>query len=253
MDGPGDLQATNFKLKPFNMAGKSAIFVRGKIGNVVGIERNGSYYVKAHQPNVKQTAPTKKRSSNLAVASSFCKHLRPLLRPVLPFKETQQIQGKFLGAFLKWFKLTDPDVLQPVDRIPFVSEFNYNPLTSVSERWKLPLTVTLKSSTRLELSIPAFIPTKVIAAPAHTVLVECTIVVASCMLAEPTRQTTDLKRISIPFSNAPVEAQLLKFDLAAVTGMVVVTAVALTYRLANGKMHSAPAFMPVSIIDARYC
>jgi hypothetical protein len=235
------------------MAVQSAIFVRGKIGNLVGVERKGKYYLKAHQPDIAQTTPTKKRSSNLAVASNFCKYLRPLLRPILPFKETQQMQGKFLGAFLKWFKITDPAALLPVDRIPFVSEFNYNPLTSVAERWKLSLTIILKSSTELELNIPAFIPTKAFSAPAHTISVDCTILVASCMMADPTKQTTDLKKITIPFSNAPVQKQSLNFLVAAAPGTVVVTGVVLNYRLANGEMNQKPAFMPVSVIDARYC
>jgi hypothetical protein len=235
------------------MAVQSAIFITGRMGNVVGQKRGDKYHIQPYQQKVKQTPPTKKRSSNLGIASTFCKYLRPLLTPFVPFKETKEMQGKFLGCFSKWFGLSDPAALLPVDRIPFVSEFNYNPLTSVAERWKLQLTFTLKSSTELELSIPAFIPTKVISAPAHTMVVECTIVAASCMLADPTKQTTDLKKITIPFSNTPVQQQSLNFLVAAVPGTVVVTAVALSYQLANGKMNQKPTFMPVSIVDARYC
>jgi hypothetical protein len=234
------------------MAVQSAIFITGRMGNVVGQKRAGKYHIQTYQQKVKQTALTKKRSSNLGIASTFCKHLRPLLTPMVPFKETKEIQGKFLGCFLKWFKITDPGALLPVDRIPFLSAFNYNLLTSIAERWKLSVTITLKSSTELELSIPAFIPTKVFSAPAHTISVNCTIVVASCMLAEPTKHTTELKKITIPFSTAMVQEQVLKFLVAAVPGTVVVTGVALNYQLANGAMNQKPAFMPVSIVDARY-
>jgi hypothetical protein len=71
------------------------------------------------------------------------------------------------------------------------------------------------------------------------------------MGASPTGSHTTT--IEVAYTDALIPAQYLQWPLPAPAGTVIITAVALRYRLANGEYCSAPAFLPASVIDARYC
>ena len=101
--------------------------------------------------------------------------------------------------------------------------------------------------------VPAFVPTQSIAAPAHTVLIECTITTGGSLLMDDAPTGNHTVTITIPYNNIPVDEQVITLPVPCPAGTLLVTAVALRYQLVDGSYCNKPAFLPASVIDARYC
>jgi len=235
------------------MALQSAAFLSGKIDNVVFYKRSGTYIARAVAAEVKQSAATKQRSKNFGVAASAGKTLRQLLLPVLPYPKDKRMQSKFSGVISQWLKLSNLSAIPPINTIPFVNGFSFNENTAVAERWRLPFTVTQPAANLLQVHIPAFVPTTAISAPAYTATVELSITAASCRLTDASAIGSFTVTVSIPFDDTMVDARVLSFPVSTEQGALIVTAASLNYELTNGQKDIRPAFMPSSVIDARYC
>jgi hypothetical protein len=234
------------------MAIQLATFLKGKIDNVVFYKRSGTYIARSLAVKLNQSAATKKRSRNFGIAATAGKILRQLLLPALPFPKDKSMQSQFAGALTLWLKQSDPETLPATPIIPYVSDFQFNRQTSVAERWELSLTVVQSTVDLIEVHIPFFVPTAVIAAPANTIIVECTLAAAACRLIGGEAMGSAVATISIPYNNVQRDAQIISLPVATGAGAVVLAVASLTFHLANGQACNDPAFMPSSVIDARY-
>jgi len=235
------------------MALQMETYLSGRMNNVVFFKRAGIYMARSLPATVKLSAATKVWNGNFGIASACGKSLRKLLQPVLPFPKDRRMQILFSGAIAKWLRTADAAIIPAITAIPFVNQFQFNHHTSIAERWKLPLTVEQPAANVITLHIPAFIPTQTITAPAHTVSVTCTIAVARSMLTDAAPTGGHSTTMEIPYTDTLIPAQVMERALPAPAGTVIITAVALRYRLADGQYCSNPAFLPASVIDARYC
>ena len=235
------------------MALQMETYLSGRINNVVFFKRAGTYMARSLPATVKLSAATKVCNGNFGVASACGKSLRQLLQPVLPFSKDRRMQIRFSGAIAKWLGAANAATIPPVTIIPFVNQFRFTDCPGVAERWKLGLLVEQPAANTITLHIPAFIPTQTITAPAHTVAVTCTISVAGCMLMNAAPTGSHTTTIEIPYADTLIPAQTIQWPLPAPAGAVIIVAVALRYRLANGGYCSTAAFLPASVIDARYC
>lgn len=235
------------------MAVQTATFLKGKINNVIFYQIGNTHAARSAPAAVRQTEATKVRSRNFGLASSAGRTLRSLLLPVLPFPKDKKMQSRFSGAIAQWLAQNNAADLQPQPSIPFVTGFSFNDATSFAERCKLSLTVTQRSSNEIEILLPAFVPTAVVSAPAHTVMVEFIITVASCGLTNAVAGGTVTHRIEIPYNNTEQSAQSLLFPVSTAPGSLLITAAALRYTLANGEVENRSAFLPASVVEGRYC
>ena len=235
------------------MALQMETYLSGRMNNVVFFKRAGTYMARSLPATVKLAAATKVCNGNFGIASACGKILRQLLQPVLPFPKDRRMQIRFSGAIAKWLGAANAATIPPVTAIPFVNQFRFTECPGVAERWKLGLLVQQPAANTIALHIPAYIPTQTITAPAHTVAVTCTITAAACMLmgAAPTGSHTTT--MEIPYTDTLIPAQTMEWPLPAPAGTVIITAMALRYQLADGRYCSTPAFLPASVIDARYC
>ncbi|MFT3844538.1 MAG: hypothetical protein QM725_05765 [Lacibacter sp.] len=224
----------------------------GKIDNLVFFTRNGKQVVRTMPGKVRQTAATKIRSRNFGIASSSCKTLRWLLQPVLFNPTDRNMQLRFSGAVARWLAQSNAETLAPQQQIPFVTGFSFSKQTSVAERCRLPFTVSNPVAGQTLVQLPAFIPTATIAAPAHTNMVQLTITVAACHLLNARAAGSETKQLLLPYNNTPVAAQDIEFNVAAETGVLLITAVQILYRLQNGNTDMRDEFMPASVVDGRY-
>lgn len=224
----------------------------GKIDNLVFFTRNGKQVVRTMPGKVRQTAATKIRSHNFGIASRSCKILRWLLQPVLFNPADRNMQLRFSGAVARWLAQSNAETLAPQQQIPFVTGFSFNKETSVAERCRLPFTVSNPVAGQTLVQLPAFIPTAAIAAPAHTTMLQLTITVAACNLLNAQAAGSETKQLLLPYNNTPVAAQDIEFNVAAETGVLLITAVQILYRLQNGNTDMRPEFMPASVVDGRY-
>lgn len=235
------------------MALQQATFLTGKINNVVFFKRAGAYMARSLPAVVKQSAATQIRSKNFGIAAAAGKSLRQLLQPILPFPKNRVMQIRFSGAIAQWLGLEHVATLPVTHTVPVVSQFNFNDHTSIAERWKLPLTVLQQSDNLIEIHLPSFEPAASLAAPAHTVEVECIFTAASCQLATGAVLGSSTHSIRFSYHHTVVNAQVIALPVPAVTGAMVITAARLQYRLANLQYCDHENFMPASVIDARYC
>jgi hypothetical protein len=235
------------------MAIQSATYLTGKINNIVFYQRLGTYIARALPATVTQSAATRVRSNNFGVAAAAGSSLRCSLQQALPFPKNKIMQSRFSGAIARWLALNDTGSLPTQNDLPFINEFSFNEATAIKERWKLPLTVTRVDEQLLQLQIPAFTPTQVIAAPAHTAMIVCRIIAASCNLQSPAAEGSFSTMLFIPYTDISIPALLLPMALPVAAGYLVVTVISFTYLLQNGEKEQRPAFMPSGVIDARYC
>lgn len=234
------------------MALQMETYLSGRINNVVFFKRAGTYMARSLPAKVKLSAATKVCSGNFGIASACGKGLRRMLQPILPFAKDRRMQIQFSGAIAKWLGASVVAALPPTSAVPFVNQFQFNTSTSIAERWKVILAVDHAVADSTTIHIPAFVPTAGIAAPTHTVQVECTITVAGWLLADAAATGSDTANLIFPYNNTPVNAQSITMQVASPTGAIVITAVALRYQLAEGVYCSKPAFLPASVIDARF-
>ena len=235
------------------MALQTANYITGTIDNVVFYKLGDAYVARSLPNEVKQSAATKQRSKNFGIAASAGRTLRQSLTPSLPFPKDKNMQSRFSGAIARWLQQQNVDALSPANDLPYISGFDFNEATSVSERWKANILVLRPSDDLMTIQIPAFIPTEAIAAPAYTESVECCFTVAACQLTNAALPSGYSVSINIPYNNEMRDAQVLPMPVTTGAGALVVVAAYMTYHLASGQADQRTEFMPSSVVDARYC
>lgn len=228
-------------------------YFKGTRGNASYYERLGGYYIRSKPTKVKQTRATKASAGKFGKANSLSGSLRKSLTPVLPYPSDRDLMYRFTDALYHWLLLhRSLRSLSPSVDLPFVNGLQLNAHTSIGQRWKVPVSVHQPAANSINVHLPAFIPAQSIAAPAHTVAVTCIISAAGSMLNGTSTGSCTIA-IEIPYNDQPIPAQVINLAVATPAGAVLVTAVALRYRLKNGKYCSRPSFLPASVMDARYC
>ena len=235
------------------MAKQANMYYRGRVGKLIYYELNGSFYIRSLPEKVNQTAATKSRSSNLAVASKAGSILRGLLAPAIsPFND-KHMQNMFAGAIMKWLKQNNVEQLQPTANLPYLQYFQFNNRCSLTEHCKIPITVTKVNDIQIEIGLPAFTPVKSITAPAHTISVECIVTAASCALKTRKANGSDTTQFTIPYTTDLVPSTLLSLTLPMNGGDLVLVTMALKYTIGDGYGKSNNLlFMPCGIVSAMY-
>lgn len=201
---------------------------------------------------VKMSAASKRCSGNFGLAAACGKVLRQLLLPVLPFSKDRRMQVKFSGSIARWLGAADITTLPAATTLPYVSSFQFNAATGIAQRWKTALTVEQTADGNIVIQIPAFIPTQSISAPADCVEVECVFMVAGCQLAHAAGTGSNRATMVIPYTKVPVSTPTIELVVNTLPGQVILTVAAMRYRTGNGIYCRLPAYLPASVIDARY-
>jgi len=237
------------------MAKVTDVFLNGTIGNVVFYRRMGTQCARSRPLHVKQSAATKIRSGNFGIAARAGKALRSGLMPSMPNATDRSMQNRFSGAISKWLGTSGIDELPSTDAVPFLSTLEFTKEQPVSQRFKVPLTISLPQATVVTVNIDPFIPCEQIVAPAGTKLVTLVISVSACLLKTGDPTGSETHTIHIPYNDTIVAAQVLEFDVNTPSKSLVVTAAQLIYKRFEYNTWvniNKDAFMPAGVIDARY-
>lgn len=233
------------------MAKQIAAFLKGRMNNVVFYQLGNNYVARSLPAQMPQTEATKARSRNFGVAAAAGRILRSYWQELLPNPKDKSMQSRFSGAVAKWLGQTNVQDLPPQENLPFISGFHFTTETNIAERLRLALTVTA-NTTGLSITLPAFVPTQSITAPAGTVSVELLFAVAACGLAQQEYRGGVLAQMQIAYTNGLQPAQQLVLALPVTAGSLVVTAAAMRYTLADGMVEERAAFLPAGVVDARW-
>jgi hypothetical protein len=235
------------------MAKQEAVFISGKINNLVFYRRSSPYIVRSLPDSVNQSAATKRRSINFGIAARAAKILRQLLAGQLPFPANKSMKSRFGGAISKWLAANDAATLPPQHALPYISGFAFNESASISEVWKLTLTVTRINENLMAVDIPAFIPAAAIKAPPGSATVHITLAAASCSWLHPAVQGSSSKTISFAYNNTTVAAQSVLLAVPAGAGSLVLSIASIQFTGDNSLLFTAERYRPCNVIDARYC
>lgn len=235
------------------MATQMATYLRGKMNNIIFYNVSGKSFARAMPVQVRQTAATKKRSTNFGIAQRAGAILRSLLQQVLPFPKDKDMQRRFSGSISQWLALGNINVLPPQAGLAYISHFSFNPATDIAERLRVPLGVTRPSAQWLQVELPAFIPRQAIAAPAGTATVQLLVKAAAVNLHSLVGGCSDAVLVSISYGNELQPAQVIDLPMDTAAGDLVLTVMRMRFLDAAGVEDQRPAFMPSAVIDARYC
>jgi hypothetical protein len=237
------------------MAKVTDVFLNGSVGNVVFYRRMGTNCARAKASQVKQSAATKIRSVNFGIAARAGKGLRGGLTACMPLATDRSMQSRFSGAIAKWLGQSAIDELPPTDAVPFVSNLEFTKGQPVSERFKVPLSISLPQQNLVTISIDTFVPAKEISAPAGTGLVTLVISVAGCLLKTGESCGNETHPIDILYNDTPVAAQVLEFHVDTPQQSLLVAAARLIYKRFEYNTWvemKKEAFMPAGVIHASY-
>ena len=213
------------------------------------------YYARTIPARVKQTKATKKRANEFGKASRTGKSLRQQLFPVIPFPSDNKMQTRLVSTVFEWLRSDWYDPEKPCDEVPHVSAFQFTEGSTINERWRVPLRVTISKQGVPELKIPAFVPVKSISAPANTVFVKCNIAAAGCNVEKGITTGSFYTSLDFNYDGTEVPEQMITLTLPAPQGSLIVTAMSLTYYFTkNGQLQKTTntAFMPAGVIGAMY-
>ena len=239
------------------MAKNPELFFSGRIGPVVMVKRGNKWHGRAHQPNVKQSAPTIVCSGNLGKASTAGKNLRKLLLPVtMPFDKVSSMQVKFMGCINRWLKSNDVLALPATNDIRTFHQFDFNTTKRVINSWQQQLKVAYPTHEVVQVTIPAFVAVKDIRAPKNTTAIICTIMVACCKLMEDVALSSNEIILTFPYTDIPVPEQRVSVAATSETGALIITGVSVRYLLNNGAVNGSvcdkKVYMPCGVIGASY-
>ena len=195
------------------------------------------------------------RSTNFGIAARAGKALRSELLQQLPFPLDKAMQSKFSGAIAKWLGPQSVNQLHPLEDMEYIINFEFNPVTSFIELFRVPFTVISLQGNQFQVSIPAFVPTLSILAPAETLSVECSFTVAGCALADGIATGTSTHLLEIHYDDTPVTAQDIVLPFVQAPGSLIVITAALTYTIIkNGGLAECdkPSYRPLTIVKAMY-
>jgi hypothetical protein len=237
------------------MAKVTDVFLNGTIGNVVFYRRMGTQCARSRALNVKQSAATKIRSANFGIAARAGKTLRSGLTPSMPNPADRSMQSRFSGAISKWLGTSGIDELPATDAVPYISTLEFTKEQPVSQRFKVPFSVSIPQANVVTVSIDSFIPSEQIVAPAGTKLVTLVIAVSGCLLKTGESTGSETHTIDIPYNNTTVAAQVLEFHVNTPSHSLLVTAARLIYKKLEYNTWvemNKEAFVPAGVVDERY-
>jgi hypothetical protein len=226
--------------------------ISGKIENVVYYTVGDKQFVRIKARRVKQSKATKVRSHNFGVASAAGRVLRAQLKQAILVPKDRSMQIRFSGAIAKWLQRYAVAEIPSAEKLPFIHDFTFSKEKGMDVRCRIPMLVEQGSDELITIAVPAFIPTRDISAPARTVAIKLTLSVAGVNLDKGLSTGSETIGLHLDHNNEMVAAQTLNFHVPVLPGTLLVTVGSMEYILNDGDVCSKEAFMPCSVMDARY-
>ena len=227
-------------------------YLRSVLTSMIFYERPRKTYSKNKTTPVQHSAVNSTTGNNPVFCNKLSKSLRMALLPHISLLQNKSVQQHFTDCLQKWLSGKNPVTLDAANNLPFIQGFDFNEDSSITETWKIRFKVVPVSENLMELHIPAFVPWDTITAPAQTTQIVCSITAAACNLMQPVELGSSHFSFIIPYDNHILPPRVIPLTIPASDGCICITTVGLQYELKNGKTYTRPAYMPCSVIDARY-
>jgi len=237
------------------MAKQGAIRLNLTLENLIYYSRLGGWYVRSKPENIKQTTATKQAGNNFGKANKTESNLRNTLLSIIPNSKDKTMQRRFAKAVYQWLNKDPLNTNLPVDKLPFITGYEYNENSCLKESLRLPISVSRTPLGKLDLHIPAFRPTQAITAPPNTQMIVCNVMAAACDMQNGAATAKYNTRIVIPYVNASISDRDYLLDIDTAPGCLTVVAISLEYHTVVDGIENVITnlrWMPAGIVEAMY-
>jgi hypothetical protein len=227
----------------------------GRIGPLVGCQRDGKYYYRSRPKKFRQTAATQKAAGIFGLAAMACKVMRLYLEPCIPNPKDQPMRRQLEGRIRQWLGMQASLPPQSTADIPFVNHFNFNEDHRLSDRLTLTPIFSISGAGTALLQLPAFVPCRQVKAPAGATHLQLTIGSVALQLDSYPCFGSSSTTISLPYDDALQPAQEFTLPLQSAPGHILIAAMQLRYGVQEGaeisyRKHAAKAV--AAIVGAIY-
>lgn len=205
--------------------------------------------------SVKQTKATKNMGKLFGKANRLEKVLRTTLYPVIPNIKDKTMMRRMAKQLYAWLQTGPLETKQPLNNIPFVTGFEYNEVSELASRFKVPMHVSRTADDKLVLQLESFIPRNSITAPAYTTNIVCAIMAATCTTNTPAAAGSYTTQLTIPYNNETIPAQQVPLDIATVASNLTVVTVALEYykgAVLPANKNKDLRWLPAGVVEGLY-
>lgn len=228
----------------------------GTHANLVCYIMNGIPVMRSRPASVKRSETSKAAAQNFGLANKTEKALRTILAPVLPpVADKKKMRLSFVTAINRWLHTKPLDTVLTTNNIPFVTRFEFNGQSLLTERLRVPLAVSRTPDSKLLLQIPALNPVQSIAAPANSTSIIVTIIAAACNIDTTVATGSFTTQLNIPYTNTSLPAQDIVLDIITAPRCLTVVAAALQYhtnKTGNENAVMNLRWLPVRIVEGVY-
>lgn len=237
------------------MARQSNIKLSCTVGNVIFYRTRTGYYMRSKPQTVNQSKATKAAGERFGWSHITAKALRLAFAPIISDTKNKKMISRLAMAC---YDCINSGVLQqdiPVNNLPFITGFEYNPEALLKEKLCLPITLQRSADNGLVLHWPVFEPVKTMAAPAGTKQVVCYIMFAVCTFDEPHITALYTITLTIPYQPGTIPAQAIVPPIHTEPGCLTVCTMALQYFTGEPGAHTVVSnmhWLPCGVVGCMY-
>ena len=230
------------------MAKQDAIFVNGRIGNVIFYRWKGIGCARAVPARVRQTKATRQSAKDFGRAVQLSRHLRSFLSPVLPNYKSKAVMHTMNAALLTWLRQEKPIE----EHISFVG-LEFNEKSTLASRLRQRPVVDCSEKGKIVISFPRLKIPEDILAPPNTTAVRIGIAAAGFMLSQFQLTACASVSIEIPYEEGSLPVMKKELAFNCKPGSLNVIAMSLRYKTSTNSEAmeiTDQRWMPAAIIAA---
>jgi hypothetical protein len=198
-----------------------------KKGEVVFYKLKGKDYVRS-APNLRKTLSFENsKGYQFLLASIISKTIRRHLDPVIPYPSDIVMQDRLKKEVLEYVKRGCKCSEDWIKCTWMISRFDFSSLyTYENYKWGSKFKIVRKSSRRVNIKVPSFVPAKSLEAPWHTHTIVCKIAMSVCYRKTGASIGSAFTEFTFPYNNVKVPALLIPMILPTPKMSILVTGLA---------------------------
>jgi hypothetical protein len=205
--------------------------IPAKTGEVVFYKLKGKDYVRS-APNLRKTLNFENsKGYQFLLASIISKTIRRHLEPVIPNPSDISMQDRLKKQVLEYVQdgcECPEDWIKHawmIGRFDFSSSYTYE-----IYKWGSKIKIIRKSSKRVHIKVPSFVPTRSIDAPWHTHTIVCRIAMSVCYRKTGASVGSAVTEFTFPYNNVKVPAILIPMFLPTPRMSILVTGLSMEFK-----------------------
>ncbi|HSZ31821.1 MAG TPA: hypothetical protein VK772_00845 [Puia sp.] len=203
----------------------------GAKSSVVLYQLKGKDYVRSAPKLFKTLNIENAKGYQLTLAYLISKTIRQHLHSIIPHPSDVEMQNLLRTEVLEYVSCGCKDSDAWITHASLIDDFRFsNRGLTENNKWVSKIRIRRKSSRRLEIKIPSFVPAKSIQAPWHTYKVLCKIAISVCYRKTGASVDNIVTEFGFPFDNVKIPALTIPLELKTPKMSIVITGLGMKFR-----------------------